>query len=393
MIKKLLRFMRGEVRLYAEKEYSNRLVSFLTSENIRCTITPCNEKGGVYADISPYLLKKIASSLDKSGIIVYIINIWGFARFSSKYRARSGLLVGAVIFALILWASTLFVWRVELDGSELISKDTLRAELSEMGVRPGCLISDIDKTKIANDFLSLHPELSWAALNFNGTTVSLTVKETLSPPSNTEKHAPLLVAKYSGIISYIGVYEGSAAVKVGTVVKKGDVLISGYVSGSGLQITDTPLLRPGNARGDVKAEISGQINASCALEEIGETQCAGDICGRTVSVFGKELSFGNTDLEPSERKNVTVFGFIELPITVQTYKAQFTESKTVTRTSEEALLCAKQRAYTELSKLYPDCEVVSMGFEVTEYENEISVILNYKCITDIAEKKYLTALN
>ncbi len=393
LIAKIIEFFCGKVRIFAEKEYSNRLVAFLTENKVECSISPSADNKGICVDISPRLLKNIASSLDKSGIIVYIINVYGFARICSKYRMRLGLLLGMLMFAATLWTSTLFVWRVEPNGGSLISNDTLRAELSEMGVHPGALISGINKTEIANEFLSKHPELSWAALNFNGTTVSLTVKETLTPPETTEKDAPLLVAKHSGVITYIGVYEGTAAVRIGSVVKKGDVLISGYVSGSGLQMTDTPLLRPGNARGEVKAEVSGSITTRSDFEEAVETELSGEIIGRRISVFGRDMTFGETDGASSEHKNVTVFGFIELPITIQLYRESSYHTETVNRTPDEAVADAKQKAYRELSEEFPDCEVLKISFETSQDEDGITVIMRYTCVTDIAEKKYLSTVN
>ncbi len=389
MLGKILRFFTGRVRIYADAENSDALTAFLTERKIDCKIVPDSEKGGVYTDISPYLLKNLALALDKSGIIVYIINIYGFAHILSRYRARAGLAVGAVIFMLILWASTLFVWKVELEGSEMLSKEQLRAELEAMGVYPGCRISEIDKSTVANRFLSLHPELSWAGLNFNGTTVSLTVKETLERPDEKDPDAPLLVAKHDGVVSFVGVYEGCAVVNVGTVVKKGDVLISGFVSGSGLQITDTPLLRTGNAKGVVKAEVAGKIEMHTEFSESSEIQTLGKICGRSISVFGHDFDIGRTDGESDGGKNITVFGFIELPITVKSYREVHTKTEVSEYDRAQAEECAKQRAYQKLNEKFPSGEVLKIRWEVKDDDTGVTVFLSYVCETDICEKMHV----
>ncbi len=389
MIGRLLRFFKGSIKIYADSKNSDALISFLTEQKIDCKIIPSTEKGGVYTELSPFLLKNIAPTLDKLGIMVYIINIYGFAHILSHYRARMGLAVGAMMFVIILWASTLFVWKVELYGSELLSKEQLRAELKDMGVYPGCRISEIDKSTVANRFLALHPELSWAGLNFNGTTVSLTVKETLERPSETEENAPLLVAKHDGVVSFIGVYEGCAVVSTGTVVKKGDVLISGFVSGSGLQITDTPLLRMGNAKGMVKAEVSGKIEVRTEFSESCEAEVLGDICGRSISVFGRTFDVGNTVGESDGGKNLTVFGFIELPITVKSYREVYTKTEIHEYDREQAEARAKRQAYEKLNSEFPNGEVLKIRWEVFEDENGVTVLMSYACETDICEKKYI----
>ncbi len=385
----IFRFLMGSVRIYADKQNSNALAAFLTEHKIECKITPNTEKGGIYAELSPFLLKNIAPALDKSGIMVYIINIYGFAHILSRYRARLGLAVGAILFMAILWVSTLFVWRVELDGSELLSKEQLRAELATMGVYPGCKISEIDKSTVANRFLSLHPELSWVGLNFEGTTVSLTIKETLERPSDTEPDAPLLVAKYDGVVSFVGVHEGCAVVSSGTVVKKGDVLISGFVSGSGLQITDMPLLRTGNARGVVKAEVAGKIEIRSKFTESIETQTLGDVCGRSISVFGHKLDIGRTEGVSDGEKNVTVFGFIELPITVKSYREVCTQTEVSEYSREEAEERAKRQAYEKLNAELPNGEVLKIRWEISEDDIGVTVVMNYVCETDICEKMYV----
>ncbi len=384
---KLLELLAGGVRLYADGENSDALVSFLSERNIYFRASSADGENGIYVRISPRILKNIASSLDKSGIIVYIINIYGFNRLLSKYRARPGIAIGAVLFFAILWLSTLFVWRVDAFGCVTVSREQLRAEMSEMGISPGCRISDIDRNDISNRFLSLHPEFSWVAVNINGTTVSLSVKETLSPPPETDRQAPLLVAKHDGIVTSVSVFEGCAVVKAGTVVKKGDVLISGYISGSGSQITDKPPLRTGNARGSVLAEISKKDELFVPFEETVVTEAVGEICGRRISVFGLSVDLGD-DGELCREENLTVFGFIELPIVISEYREILTHTEKRERTPDEAKAEAECKILEKLS--VSEGELLKYSLKLCESENGVTAILDYNVIIDICEKFFLT---
>lgn len=390
---KLVRFFTGSVRIYAGPESKDSLISYLISEGISAEFFPDAESGGVFTELSPKILKKVAPALDKSGTIVYIINIYGFRRTLSRYSTRFGLMVGVLAFLSFLWLSTLFVWKVDVDGTELLSKEAVRAELKEMGVYPGRPLSGIDKSSVRNEFLSNHPELSWAALNFKGTTVSLTVKETSERPGTDvdaeNNNSGLLVAKADGIVRSILVYEGSAAVKEGSVVRKGDVLITGLISGSGLQITDNPLLRFGNARGSVRAEVRGSAEVTVPFSEVISTKTQGKRCGRTITVFGMQFNFGQiseseTTAASSER-NVTVFGVIELPITVKDHYLLEENTKTNNWTQDDARAEAERRIYWEISGISEDSELTRVKITYSQTDDGITANAEFSYITEICE--------
>ena len=94
----IIGFLEGRAEIFADNENRERLISFFIENDIRAKVRYCEENGGVYTEMSPLLLKKIAPALDKLNIMVYIINIYGFKRMLSRYRERLGLLVGGLLF-------------------------------------------------------------------------------------------------------------------------------------------------------------------------------------------------------------------------------------------------------------------------------------------------------
>ena len=382
----LVRFFEGRVKIYADSENKDAFVSFLVESEINARVLPEREKDGIYTEISPGTLKKIAPALDKLNIMVYIIDIYGFKRFSSRYGKRYGLWFGFSLFAVLLWISTLFVWRVDVNGTELLSKEQVRAELSEMGVRVGVRISDIDRSSVSNSFLKEHPELSWAALNFKGTTAILILKETEEKPDSGEKtESRLMVAAESGVVRSVTVSEGKAAVKVGTVVNKGDVLISGLISGSGAQITDSPSLRVTNACGSVKAEVVRKASVSIPFNEVFYRTEEGGKRVKVISVFGHDFSFGKTEGKVLlDERSVTFFGVVEIPVTVKTYSEELTVTDTVSRDGEAARLEAERQLYKKITEMLGDGELTYVKAEYTETENGIVGQAEIGCVTEIA---------
>ncbi len=382
----LIKFFEGRVKIYADEENKNALISFFVESGISATVSADNEKGGIYTEISPSLLKKIAPALDKLNIMVYINNIYGFGRLRSRYGKRYGLLLGALVFAALLWVSTLFVWRVDVSGTELLSKAEVRAELSEMGVKVGAKISDVDRSAVLNTFLKEHPELSWAALNFKGTTAILILKETEEKPSDGGKtESRIMVAAESGVVRSVTVSEGKAAVKVGTVVNKGDVLISGLISGSGGQITDNPPLRVTNASGSVKAEVVRHVEVNVPFAEvISRTEGSGKRI-KVISVFGHDFFFGSTEgAVLLDERSVTFFGAVEIPVTVKTFSEEITVTDTVSRDGDAARLEAERQLYKKITDVLGDGELTYVKTEYVETENGIIGRAEIGCVTEIA---------
>lgn len=393
---KAIDFLQGSITLGIEKRHENGFLRMLLSEGIPATVYELHENGekyGIKAVISPKFVKNIASALDKYSIKVYIINIKGLCALLPKLRHRIGVAVGAVLFFTLLWLSTLFLWRVEIVGAESVSESELRGALAEAGISAGAVISDIDAFSVSNALLLSCPQLSWASLGITGTTATLTVRETVSHQSAEKNETALLVASESGIIESILVYEGAAAVKVGCVVKKGDALINGLISGSGLQYTDRPVLRIGKANGSVKALVEREISVSIPYRELEfiPKENGKIYRGRDIKLFGGGFYLG--DREPcgnnysavAKKTSPTVFG-ASLPITVyETVWSELTERETV-RSPQEAEALARARAEEALALGLNGDEATFTEYTVIHHEeNEaVTVTVRYRCVTEIA---------
>ena len=381
----LVKFFEGRVGISADAKNKNAFLTFLVSRGINAKVVPYGN-GGIYTEISPRMVKNIAPTLDKLNIMVYINNIYGFKRLSSRYAGRYGLLTGAILFVLFLWASTFFVWRVDIVGAEKLSREETRAELSEMGVKVGALISNIDRASAINSFLTEHPEISWAALNFKGTTAVLVLRETEEKPNGEiEESARLLVAAEDGVVRSVLVYEGTALVKVGAPVKRGDLLVSGLISGSGLQITDTPILKMSNAVGSVRADVTRTAEVFIPFYEHFTEYESGEKRAKEFSVFGHDFSFGKTEgLMLESERHITFFGVIEIPVTVRTYSEKTEKTVTVTRVSEEARLMAEALLYERISEVVGDGELSSVKTTFTESEDGWTAGAEMSCTVEIA---------
>ena len=379
----------GSVRLYADAENRDRFVTLVTGIGVSAEIA--EESGGVTVSVSASDAKKIASALDKSGIIVYINSVCGIYNILSRAFSRIGLLVGGAIFFALLILSTAFVFRIEVSGNQLLSREQVKDELALLGVRAGARISDVDTDAVRDAFLTEHPEFSFAAVSVKGTTVCVELKERLTASSSVEVKHPLLVADTDCVIKYLTVVSGKPLVKAGASVKKGDLLISGYVSGSGLQYTDDPILRYDGAAGKVYAEMTDTVTAEVPFEEQTEKFLNKSTVGLKISLLGLELTLGKyvdgEDCRTQSERNLTVFGVIELPITVSECKRTEKITVTVKRSEAEAKDEARRQALLMLNAELSEATLLhsEVKEEITEYGARVTVV--YGCLKNVAVPK------
>ena len=193
----------------------------------------------------------------------------GIPKIFEKYKMRPGLLVG-VALTLVMTAYALnVVWRIDVSGNESISSGEIEALLGESGFSVGSYIPTADLTLIENNLMQKNPDIAWISVNINGAVAKVEIREThrALPKNDTPSN---LVAVRDGKIERIESYDGNCLVKVGDVVRAGDLLVSGIYQ---------------NNDGSIRT-----------------TSASGEIYARTLREIFVEIPFENTQKSYSGRK-------------------------------------------------------------------------------------------
>jgi len=157
--------------------------------------------------------------------------LYGLGGFIYRNRKRYGVFAAIIICAVILLLSSDRVWDIRVECEDEILASEIENELSICGFRVGSSWSRSDFSHIENEMLLKSENVSWMNINRRGTVayVSVIKKELHDEPQKKEGYSNI-VATCDAVIEDITVLRGVAAVKVGDVVKKGDLLISGVIS-------------------------------------------------------------------------------------------------------------------------------------------------------------------
>lgn len=147
-----------------------------------------------------------------------------------RIRARPGILIGAALALCLLTAALRFVWVVRIDGAGPYRAD-IAAYLRESGVGPGMPIARIDAKEWESLLTLRYPKVAWFHVYVSGMTLVVDCTQGRPAPDAEDESPGDLIASRGGLVTEIRVYAGTAAVKPGDVVRKGQVLIRGQERG------------------------------------------------------------------------------------------------------------------------------------------------------------------
>ena len=143
-------------------------------------------------------------------------------------KRRSRLFLLAMIFALLLTASGLFIWDLEVVGNERLSKGEILRALADCGIEEGTFWPTADAETIRGRMLLRCEDLAWMTLNVRGSrAVVLVLEREEKPEIYSESDGADLVASRGGAVKTVSVRNGRALVGEGEIVTRGQVLVSG----------------------------------------------------------------------------------------------------------------------------------------------------------------------
>ena len=143
-------------------------------------------------------------------------------RFLQALALRVGLVVGAIIFVVAAFISDYYVLRIEVNGSGDYLESIVRGIVAEEGAGEWKPYSALDKPVACGRILSL-PQVTFCNIQKRGSVLIIDVEVDEAYTESAVRES--LVSDVSGTVKNIVAICGTAAVKAGDSVSRGDVLI------------------------------------------------------------------------------------------------------------------------------------------------------------------------
>lgn len=171
--------------------------------------------------------------LKETGCRCRVISRYGLPFYFKRVRKRVGLYVGILLFATVLYAASMMVWQVEIEGVTTPETELeIREELKKLGVKPGSFkFSNPDYRTIQREIMKVVPSTTWIGFQYQGTTAQIKVVEKTLPDVKKEGGPRNLIATKKAVIYDLFVEQGQPMVKPNQYVRPGDLLVSGVIGG------------------------------------------------------------------------------------------------------------------------------------------------------------------
>lgn len=220
---------------------SNHVRCLVTGEQVLRFVNLCRNNGielrhlerkedAIQMEMDAKNFKKLRPLVRKTHVKIHILDRQGPAFFFYRHKKRWWFLFGAAACAGIIYVLSLFVWQIDIDGNSKYTDALILQALAQMNVRTGCRKSVIDLPGIEEELRIMYNEITWVSASITGTKLQIELREGDLKTADPLKEVPSnLVAEEDAVITNLVVRRGTAAVRYGDEVKKGDVLIEGKV--------------------------------------------------------------------------------------------------------------------------------------------------------------------
>lgn len=333
--------------------------------------------------------KNIRDIAKKTGTIVRIQKKCGFPFLLNKYKKRKVFVAILVVAALFIGAMANFIWNIEILGNENITKEELLRALEGEGLKTGSYKGKIDINSIINSIRLKRDDIAWLGITIKGTNAQVEIKETTKAPNIIPQDEYCnIVSNKDGMITKINAQNGTAAIKEGDIVKKGDILVNGYLEGKYTGI------RYVHAIAEIEAKVWYSKKEKVYFRQqvprdTGNTEEKYSIIFNNFKInLYKTLSkFENYDTI-SKSKRLKLFSDFYLPIElVKTTNKEYV-MENVIYTEEELIEISKQRIEEELKAQIENHENI-INEQINTYTNDgyIEIEVIYEVLETIGVKQ------
>ena len=319
------------------------------------------------------------------GFTLVVRDLRGGSRNQEVLRRRKGLLLGLLLALSLLFASSLYVWQIEVIGCESVSTGLILRTLAACGVAPGAFRPAIDPELVKSRALTELPELEWLTVNISGSRARVLVREREARPELLSERAPEeLHAGRSGIVRKVTALSGQSLVEPGDAVLEGDLLINGELESLSGGIRQEPAL------GEVQAETWYEISSICPLEMLQTREKSG-----AAGSFCLQIGKNRCILWPSSRKGLDecdkivheytlgIEGLFCTPLRlIWTTRHRLTATESFDLREEEMKAALLQGLEERI-----DGEILDHAFSVGRSDGLLVVTLRARCLENIARDR------
>lgn len=170
--------------------------------------------------------KELVSLLKEQNLEVIEVSSQGLKWRIKRFLTSYGLIAGIVICSLFYALQYNFIWRIEVVGSDVLEEKQIISFVEDnLSSR---IKGKINSKTVEQNLLENFEEISSASVAIVGQSLIININEAILP-DEMQTANDAIVSNFNGMITDIKLVQGTLAVDVGVIVKKGDILVYPYI--------------------------------------------------------------------------------------------------------------------------------------------------------------------
>lgn len=379
----LIRFLFGYVIFSVSGPFPERFINLCAHYGVSLWNIKRNKNVMIcFSMASEY--KTLRAIAKKSSMKIKLNKKEGLPFILKKYKKRKGILLGIILFFIIIHIFSLYIWNIDINGNNTLSKDEIFSTLNELKVSRGIFKNKIDLSAIESTLMTKYNNISWTSANIIGCNLEIEIKEKVTPPEITSNNTPCNIkASCDAYITRLEVYNGTAEVKPGDSVTAGQLLVNGIFEDNFGQ----------SSFHHASAKIFAVTNKAF-IEEVdlnpSEHLYTGKIINRKkarlfnleIPITFKPIPKGNFE-KNVEIKDITIF---KKPIPLTLYKEKWSHFKEKTKSisKSEAINIAKKNMEDKENNELKNLKILKKDSKEKFFNGKYILTVNYTCEENIA---------
>ena len=385
----ILNYILGYVNILVEGYFVEKFINICNKQKIFLWNLKRSKTTIIYANVSIKDFKKLKPIAQKTKCKIKIKSKKGLLFIFNKYKKRKIFVIGLAMVLITIFTLSKFIWNIEVIGNEKINADEIIQIANENNLKIGKFKNKVDTKKIINKLRLERDDIAWIGIEIKGTNAIIKIVESIPKPNiiDDEEFCNIVATK-DAIIKKISAQNGTPVVKEGEIVKKGTVLIAGWLEG---KYTGTRYVHAtGSVQGKVWYTQKERIYfKQQKKEQTGNVENKYSLNINNFKInFNKGVSkFKNYDTIETNKK-VKLFSNFYLPIELIKITNTEVNITDITYTLEEAKNIGIEKAKQELNNKIENLNnILSIQINDSQTSEYIEVEVTYEMLENIGTKE------
>ena len=372
MFRKFMDWFRGRVLVYVSGLSPERFLNLCARNGF--VLRDLKKTGEGYECIMSLPEYREARRLAKKAkATLRIQRKMGLPFFLFQQRKRKAWAAGFLLALGLLYAASLFLWDIQLEGNTRYTDDIIRSYLKANGITYGMPMDSIVCEEIEKALRNEYTNITWVSAQISGVKLKIQIKENFGLLEAPQKDLTPkdVVADKDGVITEIITRSGIPQAAAGDAVTQGQVLISGripLIDDSGETVSYQEVPADGTIIAQTEIPYAWQRSIFEETRRVTKTRLKGLalILGNNRAAIGGGAQPGEMKYRMTEYYTPCLFDNFVLPITLET-TLEYTYETEVRKLTEEEQKEKMEAAFLEKAE-----EWKKEGYTVVEKNLNLS---------------------